>query len=724
MKNLFTIILFLFVGLVAANAQCSIDYTFYPTETNYGLHPEVLPDGVVGQFYEQDLTFYLPQDTTQDGFYVVFEDFHITSISLPLGLTWQCNNYTNGCHYNPADDQYGCVNISGIPLQAGEYSIAVELVATHDLSYLVGTENVSFSLPMTVLPDTSTSSNEGFAMTNPSGCAPITVSFTNNNTDMLSYNWDFGNGNISTAENPVDQVFNEPGEYVINYSAAVTEASFFLESISVNSAACSDNVAGDPDYFYTVSGPSGTIVSVSQGNYITTSLPLNITLPSPVLLSGQSIVLDLYDDDSWFLDPSAYEDCGSISFSPIQEAGSWSASGGSLSINYSVMEIPANEIISSDTVFVYDYPEQAILEYDTLSNSLSTSTSSFAMQWYYQGSPIPNAITDTINPMYSGLYWLVTINENGCVSVSDEFLVVICNPTYQPTTQSSGMSAWMVDSALYDDVQWYYEGELMVDETEPFIEVSTSGYYYINAVDTFGCSYYSDSLLICDESLQVAVGVTGETIWVADSVDYASFVWSQNSNVINGVNGASYTASVSGYYSVAVTDGYGCSYTSGQTLVCVEDFKPSIFSYENIFWTSDSVDVTIQWYLNGSAISGATNAVHQGSDLGYYTVQVTDEFGCSYMSDVLTYTSVEEQLFAQKINLFPNPTKDYVTVEIGIPSVSTLKVEVSDLLGRQVKSVRYKSAPYQLDLSDLENGIYLLNLSFDGNKISRKVVKH
>ena len=31
-------------------------------------------------------------------------------------------------------------------------------------------------------------------MTNPSGCTPITVNFTNNNTGMLSYYWDFGNG--------------------------------------------------------------------------------------------------------------------------------------------------------------------------------------------------------------------------------------------------------------------------------------------------------------------------------------------------------------------------------------------------------------------------------------------------------------------------------------------------------------------------------------------------
>ena len=55
---------------VFASAQCSIDYTYYPVGVNYGLHPDTLPDGVVGQLYNQDLTFYLPLDTVDSGVYV------------------------------------------------------------------------------------------------------------------------------------------------------------------------------------------------------------------------------------------------------------------------------------------------------------------------------------------------------------------------------------------------------------------------------------------------------------------------------------------------------------------------------------------------------------------------------------------------------------------------------------------------------------------------------
>ena len=61
-------------------------------------------------------------------------------------------------------DQYGCVNVNGIPLQTGSYNVDVVLVATHSLSSLAGTETVSFSLPFEVLPDTTISNNAGFSM--------------------------------------------------------------------------------------------------------------------------------------------------------------------------------------------------------------------------------------------------------------------------------------------------------------------------------------------------------------------------------------------------------------------------------------------------------------------------------------------------------------------------------------------------------------------------------
>ena len=496
MKRFFAILFFSFFTVFFVKAQCSIDYSYYPVGANYGLYPDTLPDGVVGQTYNQDLTFYLPLDTVSAGVFVEFTDFHITSISLPLGLTWECNNSSSACHYDPLISQYGCVNVSGTPLVAGNYDVDVTLVATHSLSALVGTESISFSLPMTIINDTSTSTNAGFAMTNPSGCSPITVSFTNNNPGMLSYYWDFGNGNTSNLQDPVDQIYTQPGEYIVEYSATQTNPAYFLESIEVVSGLCSDNFAtGDVDLFYTVSTPVGVLEEVSSGNYITQPFPLIINSFNPLQLTGQSVDIAVYDNDDIFW--TITEDCGSFSFVPTLQAGVFSANGGGLSINYTVMEVPANTVTTTDTIYVYGYPNTPVLDYDTLNNLIYTSSDSSAMQWYYYNSPIPGATDTFVEPTASGLYSLVVVNENGCVATSLEVLIVICDTYYQPMLDNNGSTAWMLDSALYSNLQWYSVSSGIINgANHSFFPATVSGEYYIIATDTFGCTYSSASVYL------------------------------------------------------------------------------------------------------------------------------------------------------------------------------------------------------------------------------------
>ena len=57
-------------------AQCTIDYSYNPVGANFGLSPDTLPDAVQGYIYNQDLTFLLPEDTTQGGLTIDFTDFH------------------------------------------------------------------------------------------------------------------------------------------------------------------------------------------------------------------------------------------------------------------------------------------------------------------------------------------------------------------------------------------------------------------------------------------------------------------------------------------------------------------------------------------------------------------------------------------------------------------------------------------------------------------------
>ena len=474
--------------------QCVIDYSYYPITANYGLDPDSLPSGYVGQFYDEDMTFFLPLDTVDAGVSVTFEDFHITSISLPLGLTWACNNSTNNCHYDPVISQYGCVKISGTALIPGSYNVQVDLVATHSLSSLVGPENISFLLPLTILPDTAVSSNSGFAMTNSSGCVPITVDFINNNPGMISYSWDLGNGTTSILENPGPQMYIDTGMYIVQYSAVQANSIYFLESIEVVSGTCSDNILiGDVDLLYDISTANGVVQSVGVNNAITQSFPLMINLTNPLQLTGQNVTIDVWDDDGW---PWGLEYCGGLTFAPQLQAGVFSSNGGGLSINYTVMEVPANTVTSIDTIYVYDYPQSPNVIYDTLNNIMYTSSDSVSMQWYYYNSPIPGATDTFIEPLSSGIYSLVVVNQAGCIANSIDILVVICDTVYQPILDNNGSTAWMLDSALYSNLQWYDDNGPVNGANQSFFPAQSIGFYYVVATDEFGCSYLSESVFL------------------------------------------------------------------------------------------------------------------------------------------------------------------------------------------------------------------------------------
>ena len=59
----------------------------------------------------------------------------------------------------------------------------------------------------------------------------------------------------------------------------------------------------------------------------------------------------------------------------------------------------------------------------------------------------------------------------------------------------------------------------------------------------------------------------------------------------------------------------------------------------------------------------------------------------------------------QNINVFPNPTTDFVTVE----AEGLEKVEIVDLMGKTIKSVTSIGNALQIDLTELKSGTYFIS---------------
>ncbi|MGB0592832.1 MAG: T9SS type A sorting domain-containing protein [Flavobacteriales bacterium] len=484
-------------------AQCVPDENFVPVGANYGLSPDTLATAYVNQSYNQDLTFVLPLDTLVEieGFgenLIAFEDYHITSISLPIGLSWECNNSEDNCHYNPTISQYGCVNLYGVPLEYGEFNVDVTVVATHELSWAVGTEEISFSLPLSILPNIS--ANSGFAMTNFSGCAPLTVDFINNNPALAAYSWDFGNGNVSNLENPSSQLYTESGVYEVHYTAhSSIESFYFLTSIQVSNASGwgqdAEDVFSDPDpYFYLFDAEGNQIFASSV--QVDNSFPVSWNLDN-IPLSNQSYSIQVWDQDGVF---TGDDNLGSVSFNGYSSSST--LTNGDLVVEYTILEVqptPFADVV--DTIYVYDSPTQPSFSYDEENVILSLDSDSMDVnyQWYYINSPIPNANNTTHIPNNSGFYYVLATNDFGCSTPSLDEIIVVCDD-FAPELELNSDTISYMESSIFE-YQWFYEGEQMLGLSSSYIIAEQEGTYSLLLLDQWGCKYNSNEVFFSLASL-------------------------------------------------------------------------------------------------------------------------------------------------------------------------------------------------------------------------------
>lgn len=484
MKKLLLAFFVLFSG---ANlfAQCTIDTTY----TQPGIYPDTLPSGTVGQAYSTDITFLMPLDTM--GY--PFTNFQIQTVTLPVGLTWICNNWSNGCNYDPQANQFGCVNISGTPLLAGVYNIDVTVIA--DLSIASGIP-VHFLIYMEVLPSTTSSSNNGYSMTGYTGCSPITVNFTNNNPGLLGYYWDFGNSNQTTAENPVPQVYNQPGDYIVHYEAysdTTTDHFYTITSIDIASIQNSASVwgypvDGNPDLFVIVK-ENGT--PVYQSSYFADQFPpvgwtgLNINM-NP----ANTYVLEVWDEDDFEFGFGADDYVGNHTMS----LNGCSGCAANISVvNYAVTHTivpPSPAIITDDTVHVYGFPGIPNIYYDSLNHTLHTDTIQYSLQWYLNGSPLlgSNGPSDTV--WISGEYFVVAINSYGCAAFSDTITAIYCDSTWHPGIINNLPTLSTIDTTG-NTMQWYLNGNPVPGGTASSLNATLNGVYILEITNEYGCVFYS-----------------------------------------------------------------------------------------------------------------------------------------------------------------------------------------------------------------------------------------
>ena len=181
---------------------------------------------------------------------------------------------------------------------------------------------------------------------------------------------------------------------------------------------------------------------------------------------------------------------------------------------------------------------------------------------------------------------------------------------------------------------------------------------------------------------------------------------------------------------LSVTDNYG---NIGQCtgIVTVIDVVDPVIACNNITITLENMfaEISIEDIDNGSSDNCGISDIqisqtqftdeHVGENI--ISLTVTDNYGnissCDAIVTVDAGLGIDDNTLAN-ISLYPNPSSDLVFIE---GANTELEAVVFDLLGKQVMR---EFITDKLDISCLEQGTYIINLTDGINTSSHKIIKN
>jgi PKD repeat protein len=184
-----------------------------------------------------------------------------------------------------------------------------------------------------------------------------------------------------------------------------------------------------------------------------------------------------------------------------------------------------------------------------------------------------------------------------------------------------------------------------------------------------------------------------------------------------------------GSFSVTVTDANGCTVNANFTVI--EPSNPIIINGTVTDATGATtpdgdVDITV---TGGTApytfswSNGGTTEDITGLLPGVYVVIVTDANGCeSTTSFTVNYNvGVNEITNEDGLNIYPNPVKDAINVELSADKKAE-RVILINMTGEIIYEATPNSNQFEVDVRFYAEGLYFINIHIGDNVITRKVI--
>ena len=343
-----------------------------------------------------------------------------------------------------------------------------------------------------------------------------------------------------------------------------------------------------------------------------------------------------------------------------------------------------------------------------------------------------------------GTYTVTAQDVNGCTATMEQEVVVgpaaiDVNAMSMPEAcfgSADGQVSWAPEGGegMYT---YAFDGEAT---TETAVSDLAPGTYEVTVTDEDGCSE--------TVSVEVAAGV--EITATAVSTDAScfgdddgevelsaeggtgSFQYSDDGNSFGQDN--EFDDLLAGTYNFFVQDENGCVESVEATIGEPEAIVVTGIVSEGSVTGEGTIDVTVtggslpytyEWI--GPGVSGQDGQDLEGISTGSYTVDVTDDNGCTTQETFNITTDIRELGAGVTATVFPNPSQGEFVVDVQGGFQGAMDFLILDAQGRTIQAGQWKATSgafrTTLDLSGAEAGVYRLVLMANGRPNSLQLVK-
>ncbi|OYU96377.1 MAG: hypothetical protein CFE21_08245 [Bacteroidetes bacterium B1(2017)] len=292
----------------------------------------------------------------------------------------------------------------------------------------------------------------------------------------------------------------------------------------------------------------------------------------------------------------------------------------------------------------------------------------------------------------------------------------------------------------------------------PLYAFDSVGTYIITlqATNTEACSVDFKQALVIKEKAQAKFLVNSDSLcFKGHSFSFTnqtiaglgeSRLWNFGDGINSTVPNPTYSYKTPGKYFVQLIVGSrpACKSTySDSVLVFATPLAPTIMgkttsfdSNTDSFWVSPSAGSSYLWSITGGTIIGASNLDNVfvkwilGAKAGTVQVRETSSYNCPSDPKIINITLSTNALSEMKnefqLDVFPNPANSQITLRGNLLQSGDLKIQLMDGLGKIVLSQNLEISGTLIDksinLQGIEAGIYVLNLTKNGQTISKKLI--